>query len=101
MSSETTVGLTQADIESLRALRSSPHWQLYRKMLIAQKDAKFLAILPKTDTNEVFKAMGEIAGLNQAINQIGMIVDAHDKKMKEAADKAGNRKGQTQAAQPI
>ncbi len=93
-----TVSMDLEQIEVLRALINSAPWKVYRDLLIKTKEAKFLAILPEAETNKVFKAMGEIAGLNHAINQAAMIVGAYDAKVKkQLADKEDVRKSPSPA----
>ena len=85
--------LTPESIESLKTLYNSPHWKLYREVLISAKTEYFNSILPKTETNDIVKNIGIVTGINLAINQLGVLVAEHNRreqKARELADK-GNK----------
>lgn len=79
--------LTPEDFENLKALQESPHWKVYRALLIRTKDAHFDALLSLVDTNPIVKQMGMIAGLNLAINTLPVLCaeynKAHQKKLEK------------------
>ena len=66
---EVRIGLKLSDeqIASLEALNSSPHWKVYRDVLIAAKSEYFNSILPKTETNDIVKHIGIVAGINFSV----------------------------------
>lgn len=76
--------------EILKMLDSSPAWKLYRLMLIQAKEAKLRSILGSNDPNQVMKTIGEVAGLNFTINQLGILVAQHNKKVKSVDSETTN-----------
>lgn len=83
---------SEEELASLEALDSSPHWKVYRKILMAAKTEYFNSILPRTETNDIVKHIGLVAGINFAINQLPVIVAEKKRKEKEKLEKATKEK---------
>lgn len=70
-------GITAEDMEILKTLNTSAYWKYYKELLIKAKDAYFNSTLAMSDPNLVMKNIGMVAGINFAINQLGVIVGSH------------------------
>lgn len=66
--------LSPEELESLAALVESPHWKIYRKILISCKTAYLDSMLPLKDPTEITKQLGIAVGINFAINQAPVLV---------------------------
>lgn len=85
------VGLTAEDMESLKALASSPHWKIYRTLLQRAVAEYMRASWQVTDVNGVVKMVhnaGLAAGINFSINQVQVLCAEYDRKQQEALEKA-------------
>lgn len=74
--------LTNEDYESLLALYGSPHWKRYAALLNQRMVAKMFTALPMKTGEEALKTLGEIAGLNEAINLLRTLADEHERKQR-------------------
>ncbi len=84
-------GITAEDMESLKALATSPHWRVYRVLLQKAVAEYMRASWQVTDVNGVVKMVhnaGLAAGINFSINQVQVLCADYDKKQKEAIEKA-------------
>lgn len=79
------VELTPEEKEMLKELFESRGWKVYWKYLIAQKNAKVLEAVQIFETNKHFHFTGIVAGLNLAINQLGILVAMFNKPARHVA----------------
>jgi hypothetical protein len=79
--------LTPDHQASLEALHNSPHWKVYREILLSAKTEFFNSVLPLKDPTEITKQVGIVCGLNFAINQLPVLVAGHKAKREKAMEK--------------
>ena len=79
--------LTPEDYESLRALRESPPWKLYRRVLMQTKMAYSDSLVQMEESNRMVKTCGIMAGLNAACNQIEVICNQYEKNIRQDLEK--------------
>lgn len=65
--------------EKLKVLDMSESWHLYRKILNQGLTGLFFAALSENDPIKMSKIMGQVAGMNFAINQLGSILNPNNK----------------------
>lgn len=78
--------LGSREYEILAGLNHSDPWKLYREILMRQKNALFDSCLAEDNPNRVLKLMGQVAGLNLAINQLVLLNDEYKKKQARSVD---------------
>lgn len=83
--------LQAEDYEFLKSLNNSPYWKFYRKLLLQSKDAYFNSILGMKDTNEMIKAVGIVAGINLAVNQLPVLCLEYDRAQQKALEKENKK----------
>jgi hypothetical protein len=83
--------ITPEAIESLKTLSTSPHWKVYRDILISAKTEYFNSILPKTETNDIVKNIGIVTGINFAINQLPVLLAENLRQAKKKVEELEKR----------
>ena len=76
--------MLEDDYQSLLALQGSPHWKRYKTLLNQKLVAKFFSILPLKDSEEILKAVGECAGINESINTIDQLCSQYKVRLEKA-----------------
>lgn len=66
--------------EKLKLLHSSESWHVYRKILNQGITGLFFAALAENDPIKMSKVLGQVAGMNFAINQLDVILNPVKKK---------------------
>lgn len=84
MDIEKVRSLTSDEYESLVALYRSNNWKVYSMVLNQRIVAKTFTALPLKSGDEALKALGEIAGMNEAINLIRVLAEEHEGRIKKA-----------------
>ncbi len=87
-------GLTLEDKESLRTLMESPHWKVYRDILIVAVGEHMRASWRVSNVDDVVKGIhnaGLAAGINFAINQLNVIVQTSDASVQKALEKQSRK----------
>lgn len=82
--------LTAEDMESLKALKDSPHWKVYRKLLESALAEYTRASWQVTGVDGVVKMLhsaGLAAGINFSINQLSVLVGQTNLKQQKALEK--------------
>lgn len=74
--------LSLEDVESLKALHTSPHYAVYKRILINAKEAYFNSTMPMTDPNEILKQIGIVTGINYCLNQLPAMIMMYEQKIK-------------------
>lgn len=83
--------MTKEDMESLKALNSSPHWAVYRKLLMGAMAEYLRASTQVTNVDGVIKMLhssGMAAGMNFSINQLQVLCADYDAKAKKELEKS-------------
>lgn len=80
--------LTPEQQASLELLHDSPHWAVYREVLLAAKTEFFNGVLPIDDPHKVMKQVGMVTGVNFAINQLPVLVAEMRRQRQKAVDEA-------------
>lgn len=65
---------TAEEKEALVTLQGSHYWKIYRKILMGLKEGTNIQLLASTDQTLIVKKLGEVVGLNLAINQLDALV---------------------------
>lgn len=81
---------TREQIELLRMLNESGAWILYRRILNQQLQALLFSTLAEDNPTKMAKSVGQVAGMNFAINQLGSILDVQNKKAKHVENETKN-----------
>lgn len=93
----TVAQLSDEQMEILKVLFESQGWKLYRQLLIQAKNGYFDAALPMKDPNEILKTMGTVAGINLAVNQLGLLMASYKQRQAKAVKEVTKNPSQTQA----
>ena len=83
--------------EMLKMLHESAAWKLYRTLLIQAKEGYFHSALPMKDPNEVMKTIGMVAGINLAVNQLGVLMAQFEQQKAKSVDRETKNDPQAQA----
>lgn len=66
--------ISPQQLEALRMLECSEGWKIYRRILNQGAQGMFFSALAQGTSFKMAKIAGQVAGLNSAINQLGMIL---------------------------
>jgi hypothetical protein len=83
--------LTDEQLEILKTLSESQGWKLYRQLLIQMKEGYFHQTLSMSETNDIVKTIGHVAGINLAVNQLVVLMDLYKHRVKQREAKAVER----------
>lgn len=81
-----TAQLSIQDLEELKMLQFHPGWHIYKKTLMNRVKAASVTCISSFDPNQILKLTGEIAGLNLALNQLGLLVSQYEKQQVKRVD---------------
>jgi hypothetical protein len=76
----TVTRLSPNQEEMLKRLNDSDSWKFYRTLLLQAKNGYVTALLQENDPTKMAKTVGLVAGLNFALNQLGVLLDQINKK---------------------
>jgi hypothetical protein len=74
--------LSPENKEKVRMLSVNGDWAVYRTMIILRRQGEAANLHSLKDTNEVFKTLGRIEGLDFAINHLGRLVKEWEQQAK-------------------
>ncbi len=72
-----TEALKPDQYESLDVLQNSPHWKVYRDILLKAKQSYLDSILAMREPIDITKHLGIAAGINFALNQLPLLVSQY------------------------
>lgn len=78
--------LSVEQLEMLKGLSQSSSWHLYRQILIQAKEGLLHAALAESDPYKTMKIMGQVAGMNFAVNQLVLHLDQYRKTQAKHVD---------------
>ena len=79
--------LTKDDYETLKALKASPFWKFYQRLLWNTRQAYVESTTQIEDPNKIMKTAGILAGLKLGIELVDNLCTRYDESQKEALEK--------------
>lgn len=80
------VHTTEQQKELLKMLSESDSWRLYAQVLESAKQGYVHLAMGMNNPNEILKTMGLIAGINFAINQLGVLMVSYKKQQAKSVE---------------
>lgn len=76
--------------ELLKMLNDSGSWHLYRQILNQAMNGLFYAALAEDSPHKMAKLAGQVAGMNFAINQLGVLLEQQKQQAKRVENETKN-----------